>query len=736
MIEPLSEKTALIFSPIEFLETDRLAISLSNKPDKDGYANFVVNIYGATISEEEFRSNYKNHYSNQWLPNEKTYLYYARPSYAAIHDFPLRIPERKKLSDAANYRGERYEFAATDITASIIYKLWKPEQLAFKDNDAKILYQYLLASSARMSENAKISANYKTVKEEMDKELEKVKLENPGLVNGELHKVKEELQNKYFDRLVPKSNKQDSKPLQFCAERPLAPYQQVVLYLNNNNEGFGSFMEQGTGKTPPSIANIDNLALEKWEKEGKILKVLICCPNNVRANWQNEFQNFSTVDGRVTILRGDEMNRIKCFFEAFMHIKEEKYTVLIAGYDIVQRFSALFDFPQFMDGDDKWDVVICDEAHYFKDPKTKRWEKGLIKVRDRAKRRYVLTGTPVCNSVNDLWSQLEFIRKGGSGFVNFKNFQDFYSVYDEFSRTVEYQNLPFIQERLAMMSFFISKKEALPDLPEKVYDIIEVEMTSKQALVYQKIETELQYKIEQELAASANSDGKNDAMTVNNILTQLLRLAQITSGFITYDEVCDFDGTVIKPKRIERFNEQPKIDATMELLAARKPEEKTLIWACFQSDIHALQDAVEQAGYKYVMFYGETSESQRTEAEYLFNHNDEYTVFIGNAAAGGTGLNLLGYPPQHPEESESNVTMEIFFSQNWSAVYRAQAEDRAHRRGTRTNVRIVDLQVPATIDQEIRKRVIDKRQSAYEIADLKEVLRGILNPNSIAGLLT
>lgn len=700
MIEPISELTAKIYYPIEFLDTDRLAISVSDK------GNFIVNIYGARISDEEYKNNYAYNYSNKYIQETKSYIYYARPSHTALYDFPKRIPERKKLDDKDNYRGERWEFAATDITASIIYKLWKPEQLAFNE-DATLLYKYLLASSARMSENARISANYKAAKEALDKAKE---ANNTASNLSELE-----------DKLIP----DEAKSLQFCEDKPLAPYQHVVLYLQNTNEGFGSFMEQGTGKTPPSIANIDNLALQKWEKEGKPLKVLIICPNNVRTNWQNEFKNFSTVEGRVTILRGTEMNRIKCFFEAFMHITDEKYTTLICGYDIVHRFSPLFDFTQFLDGDDKWDVVICDESHFFKDHKTKRWEKGIIKVRDRTRRRYVLTGTPVCNNVNDLWTQLEFLRKGGSGFVNFKNFQDFYSVYDEYLKTVGYQNLPFIQERLAMMSFFISKKEALPDLPEKVYDIVEVEMSSKQSLVYDKIATELQYKIDQEMAAS---DGKPDAMTVNNILTQLLRLAQITSGFITYDEIYGDDGQVIRPKRIERFKEQPKIDAVLELLQGRKPDEKTLIWACFTSDMEALQEAVEKAGYKYVMFYGATSESQRLESEYLFNNNDEYTVFIGNAAAGGTGLNLLGYPPQHPELSESNVTMEIFFSQNWSAVYRSQAEDRAHRRGTRTNVRIVDLQVPSTIDVEIRNRVIDKRRVAGEIADLREILKNVLSP--------
>lgn len=732
MLIPTSELTAKIYLPIELADTDRLAISLNE------HKNFVTNIYGVRLSEAQYRDpkisvKERSRYSCHYLSKDEGYIYFALPSYAARHDFIERIPERKRLSDKDNYRGERWELAGTDITVSLLYNFWiKPfdiindsedsrevfdlenfSRIAFADETAKMYFKYLLAVSARSSANAKIISQYKSAK----KEYEEAKAS--GLYNGQLVE---------YERKVQDTLPEASGELQFCAEKPLAVYQQLALYLQNVNDGFGSFMEQGTGKTPPSIANIDNLALQKYEEsrakgENKIFKALVICPNNVRSNWEKEFQNFSTVEGRVTIVRGTEKNRIKCFVESLLDIRDEKYTALICGYDIIARFPALFEFIKFPDGDTLWDAIYCDESHFFKDCRTKRWEKGIIKLRDRAKRRYPLTGTPICNNINDLWTQLEFIREGGSGFKSFKNFQDFYSQYDENMRTVGYQNLPFIQERLARMSFFISKKEALPDLPEKVYDIREVEMSSKQILVYEKIATELQYKIDAELAAS---DGKPDAMTVNNILTQLLRLAQITSGFITYDAVYD-NGVEIRPKRIERFKEQPKINAVLELLKERQQFEKTLIWACFESDILALQQAVEDAGYKYVMFYGKTSENERKEAEYLFNHNDEYTVFIGNAAAGGTGLNLLGYPPQHPELSESNVTQEIFYSQNWSAVQRSQAEDRAHRRGTRTNVRIIDLQVAQTIDDEIRKRVVDKRQSAYEISDLTDVLQNVLH---------
>jgi len=103
-------------------------------------------------------------------------------------------------------------------------------------------------------------------------------------------------------------------------------------------------------------------------------------------------------------------------------------------------------------------------------------------------------------------------------------------------------------------------------------------------------------------------------------------------------------------------------------------------------------------------------------------------VFIGNPAAGGTGLNLLGHPPTATEEEcPSSCTHEIYYSQNWSPTARSQSEDRAHRRGTRNNVRITDLCIPETIDEEIRVRVMQKQDVALRVSDIRKILSNLIN---------
>ena len=134
-------------------------------------------------------------------------------------------------------------------------------------------------------------------------------------------------------------------------------------------------------------------------------------------------------------------------------------------------------------------------------------------------------------------------------------------------------------------------------------------------------------------------------------------------------------------------------------------------------------------------FFGKTKDAERVENEYRFNCDPNCKVFIGNPAAGGTGLNLIGYPPEgHAiyketgktlEDWETNANHVIYYSQNWSPTARSQSEKRAHRRGTREPVRVTDLVVPNTIDQEIRDVVLNKQVNALELSDLRKILQKI-----------
>lgn len=657
---PITE--AELLKPLRLLSTDRLKVTLHGK------------------KQDEFLLHTTNSLSSPERP--------LFPGDAARGDFPMRFPERKEVEGSFN---TRWVVPTTDVSAHLIARLWPSAQVSMSD-DAGIVYTYLLATLEQQKAAVKRTAEYH----------EHVRLR--PLIQR---------------HAVPTPQFVDDFPLK-NGHKPML-HQRVGKANSEGSEGFGEFMEQGCGKTLTIIGEVDQLCQQPLEN-GRLFRVLIVAPKNVRANWAREFERFSAQPGRVTVLRGGAVERIKAILYSMVpQVPNQKYTVVVCSYEGLCRSWDTI-------GKLEWDLAVLDEAHFIKWPRTARAQHAF-KLRDVSKRRRALTGTPVCNTPMDLFAQLEFLREGGSGFKTFEAFRKFYGVYVTtdaargVKRLVDVQNLPFMRERLARMSFIVKKEEAMPDLPPKVYDVSEVEMTPEQEQLYETVANQLYLEIQDEM-----SGGDTRAMSINNILTKLLRLAQITSGFLTFDAIKDLDsGETLSPKIVQAITPNPKIEAVLKMLKEKEPNEKTIIWATWIHDIRTVSEALENAGIDHVTFWGGTSENDRKLAEERFNGDPSCRVLVANQACGGTGLNLVGYDWWEQEPKlKTNTTHEVFLSQNWSHPQRSQAEDRACRRGQRTSVRITDLCVPNTIDEEIRARVTNKRAMALEVQDLREVLRRVL----------
>lgn len=599
------------------------------------------------------------------------------PTFHATRSWIQRIPERRELE-----RFNQWSFAATDYTAEIIRAIWPDEKIIWKDEKALTLFNYLLVSTTQQDSNAEDYARWKA-----DGSL-------PDLNGMELHR-----------------------------EYPLAKYQQAATAISGNSRGYGLFMEQGTGKTPVVIARICSEAAKR--DPSNPYRALVVCPKNVRLNWVREFERFATQPGKVEIIKGGEIKRITAFIRALVAEPDCKFCVAVISYEsLVKSFDSMTHIlDEICDG--MFDLGVLDEGHYIKAPETAR-AKTAMRLRELCKKRLVLTGTPIGNSPLDLYSLFEFMGEGWSGFRSWQNFKSFYGVYkdggeDSYKKLVGIQNLPFMKERLARLSFIIRKEEALPDLPDKVYDTDDVEMTERQQEVYDKIAADLLVEIESELDKSDNK-----AITINNILTKLLRLAQITCGYVTWDAVHDpVTLEELRPKSIEWFDDDPKLDRLVEILKEKGPNEKTIIWSCFVPCIERIHERLTKEGIDHVQFYGSTGDEARAEAERRFNYEPSCKVFLGNPKAGGTGLNLLGYPPHGGDDVTTNCNHVIYYAQDWSYITRQQSEDRAHRRGTRTNVRVTDLVVCESMDEEIRIRVLKKKMQAFEVTELREMLTGL-----------
>ena len=703
VLQPLSEATATTLAPVAARSTDYLFLQLDHTGRK-----FVANLYCLADCACDVPRK---------LPKEGQQLlldFDAPDSGAcqkcgghkliqatwpgvspAAEQLFNRIPECTWMGRGSAYQHRyRWEVAATDFSALVIWHGFPHSQVMFRPGvteDGKLmdeqeeprqLFEMLVKRFMVQAKRAAVAADFK------------------------LNKVVPQAPDHWVDN----------------SELPLADYQKVSAYTTLNQDGAALFMDRGTGKTSTAISRICHEARIKRMRCNEMLRVLVVCPNQVRLNWQTEIERFATVPGKCVVINGGPVDRIRQLTHAIKTEPDCAFSIAVIGYESLGQTLEAFSKVQ-------WDMCVADESHMFKSPNTERW-KTMKVIRDCSKERMALTGTPIGNSPLDLWTQLEFLGDGLSGFQSWKKFRTFHGVFEErgqhgVERLVGVQNIPLLKERLSRITFQITKAEAGLKLPDKVYDLWEVQMTEYQSELYDRVATQLAIEIEDRLKGGINN------LTVENILTSLLRLAQITSGHIAWDPRVDPDtGDVLAPRRTEQVcSPNPKVEAVVEMLQdeERDPNGKTIVWAVFVEDIKAISRRLIEAGIQHVTYFGQVSQDNRDKALASFNGDPACRVMVCNPQTAAEGLNLVGYDWWEKEPKlETYTDHEIFFSQNWSAILRSQAEDRAHRRGTRMPVRITDLVVPNTVDEEIRKRVRGKQAVASMTLDIRGILAAVL----------
>jgi len=679
ILEPLCKATEQVLKPIELFQNDRLVIDVSDDGRK--FTTEAKAIYLA--NGRELQDNEEQHFYNGI--EYRGERYHSASSNAARR-WQQRVPERKETGWGS------WAFAATDFTALVIHHVWPDEKLIFKTEEAELLYKFLLHRFMSQTRSAVISAKFK--------------------INKEVPAMPAD----YIDH----------------PDLPLSDYQKVGFMTTLYQEASALFMQQGTGKTPIGVARTNYEG--KRKREGKIpgvkagmYRVLVICPKQVRMNWENEFARFSVHPGKTAVLRGGLIRRNKALLDGIRRESDCVWGACIVSTDSVEStWESIGKVP--------WDLVILDESHYIKNPKSKRF--GCLKAfaSGVARQRMILTGTPIANTIFDLWSQFEFLGQGLSGFNTFANFRGFHGKFASVKtkgltptqKLVGIKGLPLLQERLTRLAFSITKKEANLGLPDKLYDIFEVDMTPTQRDIYNKMAAKMVVEIESLL------EDETKQISVDHILTMLLRLAQVTSGHVKYDADIDPETGDKSGGNVEQIpGGNPKVDAVLDIAqdADRDPNGKMIVWCHFVEDIRVISAALAKAGIKHVGYHKYTADGYKVagarEAEQRMNTVDDCRIFLGNAASAGEGLNILGYDRENPDSSTMYTDREIFVSCNWSMTQRVQAEDRAHRRGTRSSVLITDLMVPGTIDEEIRARVLAKKQKALMVQDVKDILAGL-----------
>lgn len=676
IVAPLTKATKDTLRKIETRPNELISISLS---DDGKFFEVTPQFASKTQTLYPLPGSFQDVEGNWW---NKEIAYGAHRAKSFLNRIPESTPNKAETT---------FKVATTDFSVIMIQSCWGNSKIIWIDQESKVTYEFLLARFFLQDKRAKVQANYK--------------------LGGTL----------------------PPEPSSYLkhGENPLADYQFVAMSMGIGQEGLALFMEQGTGKTATTIARICTEAvLHKQGKLGnkpRMMRALIICPPQVRTNWMREFEKFTTIPGKVTILKGGPLERAKKVAGVLINDEDYGYSVGIISYDtMVNDVGMLSKIP--------WDFICADESHRFKGSRTER-AKAMMRLREATDRRQVLTGTPIANNIFDLYSQLEFLAEGMSGFSNREAFRRFHGKFENtgheedgqaVSKLVGYSHVPLLQERLARISFSITKEEAGLNLPPKVYEYVEVEMTPRQTKAYSDMASSLLLEIEGIL------QGKNAQVEAQNVLTMLLRLSQICSGHMRIAEQYDdttFD-LLAEAQTVDLCDPDPnpKIEQVLEIMRDEPKERKTVIWGCFKQDMVLLREALETEGIGCRVYDGSTPQSQREGIVDEFNNDPEMQVLIANPAAASEGLNLLGYDVNNPDDHDTYCGRMIFFSQNWNALHRSQAEDRGHRRGTREQLIITDLFVPDTIDEEQRIRVRNKQDSARLVQDIQDILKSQLRP--------
>jgi len=459
-------------------------------------------------------------------------------------------------------------------------------------------------------------------------------------------------------------------------------HQMTALEKSWDKSEYGYFMEMGTGK---SKVLVDNMAM-LYDK-GRINGAVIIAPKGVYRNWlSQEIPNHlpSHVQHK-TVLWTASTSKAKDKEYRQLFESDDDLHILIVNVEALSTKRGLEFVAKFLSCHET--LLAIDESTTIKNPKAKR-TKSILLLSKRAKYRRILTGSPVTKSPLDLYTQCNFLNEFLLGFSSYYAFRNRYAnmIDKNFGgRRVQligsYKNLDELATSIKAFSYRVLKEDCL-DLPEKVYTRREVELTDEQEQAYATMKS----------AALASLKGK--MATAPHVLTQLMRLHQITCGHLKND---DDTITEIKNNRLKEL-----------LYLLEEVEGKVIIWANYIYDIKNIVKAIseEYGADSIVEYYGHVSAEQRQKnIEKFQDPTSKARFFIGNPQTGGYGITLTA----------ANTV--IYYSNGYDLEKRLQSEDRAHRIGQNKSVTYIDLIAPKTVDEKIVKALRKKMNIANEIMD-------------------
>lgn len=436
-----------------------------------------------------------------------------------------------------------------------------------------------------------------------------------------------------------------------------------IIGNNGVSPGFALLMEMGTGKTITSIAIVGKAYLT-----GKIKRLLILAPKSIVAVWEDEFAKFADFPYSLSVLTGTSQNKTK-LLKGILHSGLE---VAVVNYDSVPLIEKELTawHPNFL---------ICDESSKIKNP-TAKMSKATYRIAKVCKYRLILTGTPIQNNPLDFFSQYKVLDDSifGKSFYAFKNE---YAVLGTYNQPIGWRKLPEFVKKAHSIAFRVTKAEAL-DLPDTIDEIRPIALEDKVQKLYKAFVKESYMEL---------SKGE---VTATNILTRLLRLQQITGGFIRPDE---------ESERYEQIS-SAKLNALEDIIDTAISENKKLVViARFIPEIREICRMLDKKKIKYAHICGEVKD--RAAEVDAFQNNPDCMVFVGQLQTVSMGLTLTA------------ASTMVFYSLSYNFADYSQAKARIHRIGQKNNCLYIHLVVKNTVDETVLKALEQKENIATKIVD-------------------
>ena len=427
-----------------------------------------------------------------------------------------------------------------------------------------------------------------------------------------------------------------------------------------DNYKFGGILadDMGLGKTIQLLAVIQSYLEEEKNPNPSI----VVCPSSLSLNWKNEINKFAP-NIKTVVIHGNAEERANQIGNI------EKYNLVITSYDLLKR-----DIEEYKAQNYTFKYIIADEAQYIKNNNT---QNAKVIKEIKAETRFALTGTPIENSLSELWSIFDFIMPGY--LYSYRKFKEIYEV------PIVKESDEWVLKKLKMLiePFILrrTKQGVLTELPDKTVSILNNEMQDEQLKIYTSYMANAKREVNEEL--KENGFEKSQM----KILALLMRLRQICCHPSLF--ISNYTG------------ESSKLNQCIEVIKdAVLSGHKILLFSSYSSMLEIIGEELKNENIKHFKLTGQTKVGDRLKLVEEFNNSSDIKVFLISLKAGGTGLNLIG------------ADMVIHYDPWWNLSAENQATDRTYRIGQKKNVQVYKLITKDSIEE----RIYELQEKKAELA--------------------